>query len=364
VRAKASVQYVDQNPVVVRDDDSDTWCDWWITEDQDRPLIAGYVAVGNPNADYTPTTYDDIRSGCWVQTDRLQDMKDDHVEASLCFPNVVPRFCGQTFLEGKDKALSLECVRSYNDWILDEWCGGDARGHLLPLTIIPLWDVDLAVAEFKRCAEKGTLAVAFSENPFQLGLPTIHSGYWDPFFHAVADANVMLAMHIGSSSKSPKTSPDAPHIITTCTHFSVTAGSVLDFIFSGTLDRIPGLKMFYAESQAGWMPYVFEQADWLWKRREGLTLGSPIPSPPSSYLANRIYTSIYSDGVCLRSRDEIGLEQICWETDYPHSVASYPDSAAIAAKYCGEAGLSNLEIRKVMRDNAIRAFGLDRVGLS
>ena len=68
----------------------------------------------------------------------------------------------------------------------------------------------LAVAEVRRNAARGVRAVCFSELPYHLGLPTIHSGYWDPFFAACADTGTVVAMHIGSSSKMPAASPDAP----------------------------------------------------------------------------------------------------------------------------------------------------------
>ena len=64
----------------------------------------------------------------------------NHVEVSLCFPTF-PRFCGQTFLEAGDEDLAMACVLAYNDWMVEEWCG-DSAGALVPLIIIPLWDVD------------------------------------------------------------------------------------------------------------------------------------------------------------------------------------------------------------------------------
>jgi hypothetical protein len=60
-------------------------------------------------------------------------------------PNVC-RFCGQTFAERPDKDLALLCVRAYNDWMMDEWCGGSGAGRLIPLTLVPLWDPDLTAA--------------------------------------------------------------------------------------------------------------------------------------------------------------------------------------------------------------------------
>ena len=98
----------------------------------------------------------------------------NHVQASLCFPTF-PRFCGQVFAERADKELALACVRAYNDWMVEEWAG-DSGGRLVPLCIVPLWDAQLAADEVRRNAARGVHAVAFSELPGKLGLPTIHSG--------------------------------------------------------------------------------------------------------------------------------------------------------------------------------------------
>lgn len=363
-RARAVAQMVDGKMVLHRSDDDGDPCDWWVYADVEIPLITAAAKVGFEKPDFLPTTYDDLHPGTWKQLPRLADMTTDGVSASMCYPNLVPRFCGQTFLERGDRDTSLECVRSYNDWMIDEWCGGEGHGRLLPLTLIPLWDVQLAANEVKRCAEKGTVAVAFSENPYQLGLPSLHSGYWDPFFRAAAETETTVCMHIGSSSHMPTTSPDAPHIISSLTHFSVSAGSLLDFIFSGTLDRIPELKLFFAESQAGWLPFVLEQADALWALREGSSMSVDLPNPPTSYLVDRVYTSIFHDDVAIRNRDAIGVRQMCFETDYPHSVTTFPESHTNAMASCRRLGLNDEEIYELMRGSAIRAFGLERVGIT
>ena len=104
------------------------------------------------------------------------------VEAQLGFPNY-PRFCGQLFLRGKDRDLALLCVQAYNDWMVEEW-GGESGGRLIPLCLIPLWDAKLAASEVRRNASRGCRAAAFSELPSYLGLPSIYSGHWDPFFAA------------------------------------------------------------------------------------------------------------------------------------------------------------------------------------
>ena len=131
------------------------------------------------------------------------------------------------------------------------------------------------------------------------------------------------------------------------------------------MDRIPNLKLFFAESQAGWLPFVLEQADQLWALREGSTMSVELPNPPTSYFHDRIYTSIFHDDVALRNRDSIGIRQMCFETDYPAlRRRTFPNSHPGALEACSKAGLTDWETYEVMRGTAIRAFGLERVGIT
>ncbi len=211
----------------------------WIYEDLVVPLRRNTTAVGHPRESLSmnTVTYDDIRPGCFEVGARLDDMDLNWVEASLCFPTF-PRFCGQTFLEAEDRDLALACVRAYNDWMVEEWCG-ESGGRLIPLTIVPLWDVDLAVAEVERNAARGVRAVCFSELPTRLGLPSIHTGYWDPFLAACADTGTVVNMHIGSSSATATASPDAPPAVQVTLSFNYALVSMTDWLFSGVFPRHP-----------------------------------------------------------------------------------------------------------------------------
>ncbi|TYK44431.1 amidohydrolase family protein [Actinomadura decatromicini] len=347
-----------------REDPDGDWADVWLYDDLVTPLMKLSAAVGFDEVGFGAVTFDDIRPGCWKQADRLADMDANHMEASLCFPNTLPRFCGQAFMERDDKELALLCVRAYNDWMIDEWCAGPARGRLIPLSMVPLWDAELAAEEVRRCAAKGSHAVTFSENPHPLGLPSIHSGVWDPFFAACEETGTVVCLHIGSSSSMPGTSPDAPFIISSTLTFQNAMGSMLDFVFSGTLARFPNLTLAYSEGQVGWMPYVMERADKLWHERSDNSFGTDLPEPPTSYIRGRVYGCIFDDETGLANRDVIGMDQICFETDYPHADSTYPDSADVAARICDKAGLDDTEIYKLLRGNAIRAFGLERYGIA
>jgi predicted TIM-barrel fold metal-dependent hydrolase len=375
-------KYLDRGPRVVRDsakfhfeggvfsyergvDDGEP-CDWWLYDDLVYPFPKLSAAIGFENLDVTPTTFDEIRPGCWIQKDRLADMDANHTDASICFPNTLPRFCGQAFLERADKDLALVCVQAYNDWLIDEWCAGDGYGRLIPLTMIPLWDAELAAAEIRRCADKGSFAITFPENPYPLGLPSIHdkSRFWDPVFQACEDTESTVCMHIGSSSSMPTTSPDAPFIVSSTLTFSNAMGSMVDFIFSGTLERFKTLKIAYSEGQVGWMPYVMERADKLAAERVADdTFGTTLPHPPSSYV-DRIYGCVFDDEVGLANRDRIGMDQITFEVDYPHADSTFPRTLEVATEICTNAGLSDDEVYKFLRGNAITCYGLERFGIT
>ena len=139
--------------------------DWWYYEDLKRPLLRVDSAVGVPRDEVTMkgVTYEDMRPGSYEVKPRLEDMDVNHIEAALCFPTF-PRFCGQTFTEAKDKELGLLCVKAYNDWMVDEWCG-DSGGRLIPLCLIPLWDAELAAEEVRRNAARGVRGRLLQRDP-------------------------------------------------------------------------------------------------------------------------------------------------------------------------------------------------------
>ena len=130
VRDRARFSYVGGNFLAERGARDGAWCDWWLYDDLEYPFPRLSAAAGFDSIENVPTTFDEIRPGTWKQKERLQDMDANHTEVSICFPNVLPRFCGQTFYERKDKELALLCVRAYNDWMIDEWCAGEGRGRL------------------------------------------------------------------------------------------------------------------------------------------------------------------------------------------------------------------------------------------
>ena len=332
--------------------------DCWVFEDLVYIHKRHVAAVGYSRDEMTmtPMTYDEMRPGCYDPVARIADNDMNHVDASLCFPSF-PRFCGQAFTEAKDRELGEACVYAYNDWMVEEWCG-DSDGKLIPLIIVPLWDADLAAAEVRRNAARGVHAVAFSEIPPHLGLPSIHSGFWDPFFRACEETKTTINMHIGSSSRMPATSPDAPVAVAASLSFNNSMASLCDFLFSGTFVRFPDLKIAYSEGQIGWLPYILERVDDVWsEHRAWGGVADILPNPPSSYYYSNVFGCFFRDNHGLESLHRIGVDNVTFETDYPHTDTTWPNTLEVATKMMGH--LPADVVHKIVRGNAIRMLQLD-----
>jgi predicted TIM-barrel fold metal-dependent hydrolase len=315
------------------------------------------LALDRTQLQMTAVTYDDMRDGCYDREARIADMQLNWVDGSLPFPTF-PRFCGQTFHENEDRELGLACVRAYNDWMVEEWCG-PSGGMNIPLCLIPLWDPQLAAEETQRNADRGVRAICFSEMPTRLKLPSIHTGYWDPLWQVCNDTGVTVCMHVGSSSSNPAAGPDSPLAVGVTLSFNNSFASMTDWLFSGKLVQFPKLKLAYSEGQIGWIPYVLERADTVWAHHDGWQhTREVIPEPPSTYYYGRIYGCFTADRHGLKNLDEVGEENICFETDYPHTDTTWPDTKAYVEKMLAD--YDEDVAYRVLRGNAIKMLELDR----
>ena len=364
VREKVKLSFKGGHYGFERNAEDGQWCDVWLFDDLVTPTGLLHAPAGVPRDEQRniPAVYEDFRDGTWDQTARLADMDLNHVDAAINSPNIFPRFAGQGFLERSDKELALTCLRIYNDWMIDDWCAGAGKGRLIPLTLVPLWDPALAAEEVRRCAAKGSYAIAFSENVAKLGQPSLYTGAWDVLWEACQETETSVSMHIGSSSSMPTTSDDAPLATSMSMYAQNAQGSLCDWVFSGSLERFPDITIAYAESQVGWMPFQLERMDAVW--RDGRGDVDHVKTLPSEQVKGRVYGCVFDDLHGLINRDAVGTDHILWETDYPHSDGTFPHSRKIAHELFTAAGMNAEECRMVLRSNAVKAYGLDRFGVT
>jgi predicted TIM-barrel fold metal-dependent hydrolase len=315
------------------------------------------AVAGCPPEEYNldPTEYTQMRPGCFDVEKRIGDMSAGGVLAGLNFPTF-PHFCGQFFWRTEDKAVALAAVQAYNDWHIDEWAGSHPD-RLIPLSIPPLWDSDLMADEIRRVAAKGCHAVTFSENPSKLGLPSYHTDHWDPFFTACIDEGVVVCLHIGSSSSMPVTSPDAPPDVVMALTPINSLLAVTDILFSGVLNRFPGLQIAMSEGGIGWIPFALERADYVYHHHHRWTGADFAGKLPSQVFHEHFWTCFIDDPIGVKLRDSVGIDRMMWELDYPHSDSTWPTAPEQLWKNLAE--LPENEINKITHENAMRCFSFD-----
>ena len=205
---RVPARYRDVCPRIVEVDGRQAWlCEGeltYIPMGSCRPL-PGFDEAGYPPAPGT-ARFDEIRPGCYDPVERDSRTWTSTACGASCASRTSPASPGTASTSDvKDTDLGLACLQTYNDYLLDEWCATDPQ-RLFGAAILPLPDIDAAVAELERVIAKGAKAIAFSENPTVLGLPSVHTDHWDPLWAVAEEAGVPVCMHIGSSSRLVTTS--------------------------------------------------------------------------------------------------------------------------------------------------------------
>jgi predicted TIM-barrel fold metal-dependent hydrolase len=349
-------RYRDVAPRLVRKEDG---ADVWLYEGREIPNIGLNAVAGRPPEEYgmEPTSFDEIRDGCYDIHARVRDMNANGVLGSMCFPSF-PNLCGQLFARSKDKDAALVILRAYNDWHVDEWCG-TYRGRFIPLALPPIWHPGAMADEVRRMAAKGCHAVSFSENPAKLRLPSFHSNHWDPFWAACCDEGTIVCLHIGSSSQLVITADDAPIDVLISLQPVNIVQAAADLLWSPVLRKFPMLRVSLSEGGIGWIPYFHERVDWIYTRHHAWTGQDFGGKLPSEVFRERIVTCFIDDPAGLEQRHRVGVETICWESDYPHSDSTWPTSPEYAMKSFEAVGVPDDEIDAITHENAMRYFRFD-----
>jgi predicted TIM-barrel fold metal-dependent hydrolase len=347
-------KYADLAPkFITREDGTNAW--------EYNGEVVGNVALnavaGRPPDEYgmEPTSFDELRPGCYDINERVADMDANGVLGSLCFPSM-PQFCGQLFARTPDKDVALAMVRAYNDWHIDDWCGTHA-GRFIPCSLPAIWDPEVLAAEVRRTAAKGAHAVTFSENPAKLGWPSLHSDSWDPFWTACSDENVVVCMHIGSSSQLVITAADAPiDVLITLTPINIVQAAA-DLVWSPVLRKFPNLKVALSEGGIGWIPYFLERVDYNYQRHHAWTGQDFGDKLPSEVFNEHVITCFIDDQFGLASRKFLNMDHVTWECDYPHSDSTWPTAPELLSKSLD--GMSDNEIDRITHLNAMKQFSFD-----
>jgi predicted TIM-barrel fold metal-dependent hydrolase len=347
-------RFSDRAPRVIRTDDGS---DVWTFDGAIIPNVGLNAVAGRPREEYgvEPTAFDEMRPGCYDVDERVKDLNAGGVLASMCFPSF-PGFSGRLFAAADDKDLALATIRAYNDWHIEEWCGTHP-GRFIPMALPVLWDAELCAAEVRRVAAMGCHSLTFTENPNTLGYPSFHDASWDPLWRALCENDMVLSIHLGSSGKLAVTAPDAPvDVMITLQPMNICQAAA-DLLWSRVLKEFPPIRIALSEGGTGWIPYFLDRLDRTFEMHHlwtGQDFGGRLPS---EVFREHFLTCFIADPVGIALRDRIGLDNIAWECDYPHSDSAWPSAPEELVSVADD--VSDADLAKITHENAMRWYSFD-----
>jgi len=313
----------------------------------------------------SPDTMADIPPGAHDAGARLAYLDSEGIHAQVLYPNV-GGFGSGGFLRLEEPELMLECVRAYNDFLV-EWASADSN-RLIPVMATPFWDVDAAVKEIHRAAALGHRGVLFGSQPQSFGEPPLPSPHWDPIWAAAQEAGLPISFHIGSGAEwdlggAGNIGVRAQFARVAANAFIDNEKCLADIVFGGVCHRFPDLKFVSVESGVGWLLFVFEAFDWQWANAGIYKEHPEYDLKPSEYFRRQIYGCFWFEESGLRPALEQYPDNILYETDYPHptSMSVGPQSAAQHPReYASRvlAGVSESVVERVLHGSAAKLYGL------
>lgn len=312
------------------------------------------TVMNDPMRKTFPQRWDEVPPIVYDPVERLKALDRDRIDAEVLFPNDPVQ--SVAFLQG-DAEFELDCIRAYNDG-LAAW--REVSDRYVPLALIPyLSDIDVTVGEVKRAVKKGHMGITMLAEPSQTyaGLKHFNDPYWYPLWEVCQDLDIPIHWHAGAGLgfRLPRWkgyTRNQEQAMGPSGSFSTQAQFIPNLIFSGVLDRYPTLKWICAETGLGWVNYILEGCDHEWERRHLWTEG--ISLRPSELFRRQIYVDFWYEEAGVQLRHKVGIDNIMWESDYPHSTSTYPDSWAFVERSLQ--GVPEDEKQKLLYGNAMRIY--------
>jgi predicted TIM-barrel fold metal-dependent hydrolase len=346
--------YRDRAPRVVRADDGG---DGWSWEGRPPARTFGLEAVaGQPTGgDYRPSglRWEEILPGNYDGAEHLKDMDRDGIDAAVLYPSVA-----MASYVIPDREFALAVVRTYNDWLLDDFCAV-APERLVGLCALPVDDgAELAVAELERCAAKG------AKGFFLPGAPA--RPYWDrahdPLWRAACDADRPVSFHRNHGGRPPAGEEFDQHtpginVGGIVVRFFSAVQPLTYMIYTGVFERFPTLRVVAAEVNCGWLPFWRQTLDQNFEQQRHWA-SLPFDAAPSGTLGRNVFVTALDDWVGFAAlRDDPTLaDAVMYSIDYPHSVSLWPESRSYVERLT--AGMDPVARDKVLAANAARIYRL------
>src|SRR3989440_11356420 len=247
--------------------------------------------------------------------------------------------------------------RAYNDW-LAEFCR-TAPERLKGIAMINLDDVQDGIKELERTAKMGFAGAMLAEYRAEDGRSD--QTEYEPFWAAAQALDMPLSLHTATRRQGKirgageKTLRDASSRATKAFY---PALSMCDMIFSGVFERHPRLMLAIVEFELSWAPHVLAAMDYTYRERHGEAIYRfKNGMLPSDFFRRNVVLSFQEDAIGIRLRDVIGVDNMMWGSDYPHSESTFPQSRQILAEIL--VGVPDDEQAKIAGGNTARVYNFD-----
>ena len=326
---------------------------------EEHLVLSGIGLISNAGARFdAPETisgqgrFESVPRGGYDPEQHLKDMRIDGVSGEVLYPSQ-----GLFYFRVADPALMSAIFRAYNDW-LAEFCRADPA-RLKGIAMINLDVVEDGIRELERAARMGLAGAMISEYPLEdrrYDLPM-----YEPFWACAEALDMPLSLHTATRRQGRirgaggKTLRDASSRATKA--FS-PATSMCDMILSGVFERHPGLTLAIVEFELSWAPHLLSTMDYTYRERhEEALYRFKGDRRPSDFFHDNVILSFQEDAVGIRLRDIIGVDNMMWGSDYPHSESTFPESRRILEEIL--AGVPADEQDKIAAGNTARVYRFD-----
>jgi predicted TIM-barrel fold metal-dependent hydrolase len=355
-QARVPAKLRERAPKVVHTDNGDMWS---FDDGKSMRPVGLTATAGLSYLQYRPAglAYDTMRPGSFDTKARLADMDADGIWLQVLYPSVT---LGGAKVYGAEPELQLACVAAYNDWVI-EFCEG-SDGRLVAQAILPTTGVDVAIAETERAIALGHRGVVISAFPNGTLDPAPED---DRFWAFAQDADIPVAVHIGSFLKTITSTPPLDTLAFMGVAGASKAGSytlpvVCDLIFSGIFERFPRVKLLLVEANIGWIPTLLEQVDDMYLRYRWFTNGvEQMPTMPSRTFHRNFWATFMIDTVGIELRHRMNTDHLMWSTDYPHTGTDWPNNRISIER--NFRGVERDTVKKMLHDNCRSLYKLDHV---
>jgi predicted TIM-barrel fold metal-dependent hydrolase len=362
--SRAPAAYRDRVPRVVAGADGRPT---WVVDDGTEVGFAGGGSVIDREGNKFPflesmTQRVHVASHDWKA--RLEVMDDSGVWAQVIYPNTIG-LAGQDLQAMRDPKLRLLCIEIYNDAAAE--IQSESGNRLLPMPLLPAWDVDACVREAERVAGLGMRGVNMTSDPQDLGGPDLANRAWDPLWDVCEDKELPVHFHIGASLTAmnfygqyfwPSQDEYVKPAIGGTMLFINNARVLVNTLMSGMFDRHPRLKMVSVESGVGWVPFILETVDYEIVENAP-EQAAKLGRSPSEYFQDHWYTTFWFErnrGDVQGLIDAVGEDNVLFETDFPHPTCLYPKPLELISEQL--AALRPEARRKLLGGNARELYRL------